>query len=108
MFNKIALSTLAMLAAMSLTGCENSWYPFLYKPTFTQGNNINPNAVAVLKPGMTKSQVLSVMGNPVLDTPLSADTWYYIYTLNEKGKVTQHKKVILYFAGDHLSKIAEN
>jgi outer membrane protein assembly factor BamE len=105
---KFTLPAIVIAASIGLSGCTNSWYPFLYRPTFSQGNTLNPNAVNQLKAGMTKAQVLNLMGNPILDTPLSPDTWYYIYTLSEKGKITQHKKVVLYFTGDRLSGVARN
>lgn len=95
----------ALLLATGLSGCANSWYPFVYKPPVYQGNMINPNAVAQLKTGMTKSQVINLMGNPVLDTPLSPNTWHYVYTLREKGKLVEHRQLTLYFSGDHLARI---
>lgn len=96
---------LALLLVASLAGCTTTPYPFVYKPPVYQGNMVNPNAVDQLKVGMTKDQVSNLMGTPVLDTPLSPDTWHYVYTLREKGKLVEHKQIILYFSGDRLARI---
>jgi outer membrane protein assembly factor BamE len=94
-----------LLLTASLSGCAHSWYPFVYRPPVSQGNIINPNAVALLKPGMSKDQVTRLMGEPLLETPLSPDTWHYVYTLREKGKLVQQKQLTLYFSGNSLVRI---
>jgi outer membrane protein assembly factor BamE len=106
---KSRISVLSILAisliTSSLSACSNSWYPFVYHPPVSQGNVINDNAASQLKPGMSKAEVVNLMGNPVLDTPLSPDTWHYVYTIHEGSKVIQHKQVTLYFSGDRLVRI---
>jgi outer membrane protein assembly factor BamE len=103
--NKTSCIFAAVLLTMTLSGCAGSWYPFVYKPAVYQGNIINPNAVAMLKIGITKDQVANLMGNPVLDTPLSPDTWHYVYTLREKGKLVEQKQLTLYFSNNKLTQI---
>jgi outer membrane protein assembly factor BamE len=100
--NKIGLALVVLLPLFGLTGC----YPFLYHAPLEQGNVINPNAVAQLKVGMTKDQVLSTMGTPLLDTPLSPDVWHYVYTLRLKDKLTEQKQLTLYFSENKLVRIA--
>ena len=105
LYQKTGSFVAIVLLASSLSGCASTSYPFVYKPAVYQGNIINPNAVDQLKTGMTKSQVVNLMGNPVLDTPLSPNTWHYVHTLREKGKLVEHKQLTLYFSGDHLARI---
>lgn len=100
--NKIKLAFVLLFPLMGLTGC----YPFLYHPPLQQGNVINPNAVAQLKTGMTKDQVTSVMGSPILQTPFTPDTWHYVYTLRLKDKLVQHKQITLYFNQNRLIRIS--
>lgn len=102
MSNKIGLAFVLLMPLLGLTGC----YPFLYHAPLEQGNVINPNAVALLKVGMTKDQVLSTMGTPILDTPLSPDVWHYVYTLRLKDKLTEQKQLTLYFSENKLARIA--
>jgi outer membrane protein assembly factor BamE len=101
----LSITLTGFLMAAGLSGCTNSWYPFLYRPPVSQGNVINENALVQLKTGMSKAEVINLMGNPVLDTPLSPDTWHYIYTVHQGSKLVQHKQVILYFNDDKLIRV---
>ncbi|MDX2165337.1 MAG: outer membrane protein assembly factor BamE [Gammaproteobacteria bacterium] len=100
--NKIILTFAALLPMLSLTGC----YPFLYHPPLQQGNAINQNAVSQLRIGMTKDQVATLMGSPVLNTPETPNEWHYVYSKRLKGKLVDQKQLILQFAGNKLSRIS--
>jgi outer membrane protein assembly factor BamE len=100
--NKIIATVVLLVPLLGLTGC----YPFLYHAPLEQGNVINQNNVALLKVGMTKDQVLSTMGSPILETPLSPDVWHYVYTLRLKDKLVEQKQLTLYFNQDKLVRIA--
>lgn len=99
---KIASAVVLSTALLSLTGC----YPFLYHAPLQQGNVINPEAVSKLKIGMTRDQVLSTMGTPMLETPLSPDTWHYVYMLRVKDKLADQKRLDLYFHQNRLASIS--
>ena len=102
MSNKISLAVILFISTLGLTGC----YPFLYHAPLQQGNVINQNTVAELKTGMTKDQVLSTMGTPILETPLSPDVWHYVYTLRLDGKLAEQKQLALYFKQNKLVQIS--
>jgi len=103
MSNKISLAIVLLVAILGLTGC----YPFLYHAPLQQGNVINPNAVAELKLGMTKDQVLNTMGTPILETPLSPDVWHYVYMQRLDGKLAEQKQLALYFRQNKLAQISQ-
>jgi outer membrane protein assembly factor BamE len=98
---KVGLAFVLCLPLLGLTGC----YPFLYHAPLQQGNVINSDHFALLKTGMTKDQVLATMGTPILETPLSPDTWHYVYTLRLKDKQVEQKQVTLYFSQNKLVRI---
>lgn len=50
-----------------------------------------------LQPGMTERQVIFVMGNPVLRNPYETSRWDYLYTLEERDKITQSYRISLFF-----------
>ena len=56
-----------------------------------------------LKPGMTKSQVSFVLGNAVIDDPLEADRWDYVYSIQLPNGSVIRKILTLYFVGKRLS-----
>lgn len=77
----------------------------VYKVDIRQGNVIEPAQVAKLQTGMTKRQVLFLLGNPLLTDPFHKDRWDYIHTFKPGGGKTTRQALTLYFDGDTLSKI---
>lgn len=103
---KIVLTFLAALFADNLAGCSSIHFPGVFKIDIGQGNIINEDMIAKLKPGMTKHQVLYVMGSPMIQDTFAPDRWDYYYSL-VKGKSAEIKKkhLVLYFKGEELIKI---
>ena len=89
----IANASLLGLVAFSLSGCAG----LLHKSVLQQGNIVNDQMVANLKPGMTPEQVLYVMGEPVLRNPFNPNRWDYVYTFEAAGKITQRRIISLFF-----------
>ena len=77
--------------------------PRVHKVTVQQGNVITQEMIDRLKPGMTRSQVAFVMGEPVLRHAFSEDRWDYIYTLQIPGYYDEQKRVSLYFENGVLA-----
>ncbi len=66
-------SRFALLALLALaSGC-------LYRMPIQQGNVLNPDLVAQLEPGMTRAQVMFLLGTPILPNGFNADRWDYFY-----------------------------
>lgn len=77
--------------------------PRVHKVTIQQGNVITQDMIDRLEPGMTRSQVAYVMGEPVLRHAFKEDRWDYIYTLQIPGYYDEQKRVSLYFENDVLA-----
>ena len=101
------LKILILAAAVVLAGCSTKIVPALtpYKIDIQQGNHVQPEALAKIKPGMTKSQVRFALGTPLVIDPFHANRWDYIYRLQQRGKLVEEHKVALFFDGDVLKKI---
>ena len=56
-----------------------------------------------LKPGMSKSQVRFVLGNPVLEDPLTIERWDYLYTIKISGEKLNKQILSIYFEKDKLT-----
>ena len=56
-----------------------------------------------LKPAMTKSQVTFVLGNPVIDDPLEADRWDYVYSIQLPNGNVIRKVLSVFFIDERLS-----
>jgi len=61
--------------------------------------------VSSLAPGMTRQQVMFIMGTPLLTDPFHQDRWDYYYSFSEGGKPVEQRYVKLYFQGDTLSRV---
>ena len=60
--------------------------------------------VAKLKVGMTKPQVRTALGTPLL-TPIFRDNrWDYIYEYQRQGRVIEHRQFTVYFADDKVAR----
>lgn len=95
-----------MLVAGLLSGCANTYYPFLYRPTIEQGNEINQSNVQQLKVGMTQAQVQQIMGgNPVLSNNLNSNRWDYVYSTRKGSKQLSLQRVSLFFQNGILMRI---
>ena len=56
-----------------------------------------------LKPGMSKSQVRFVLGNPVLEDPLTRERWDYVYTIQVSGEKLVKQILSIYFEENKLT-----
>jgi len=102
-----------IVVSLLLASCSNFSIP---EPTFLtphkieirQGNMVTPEMREKLKVGMSRLQVRSVLGTPLISDPFHANRWDYEYLLEQNGKVVQQQRLTLYFEDDNLKRIDEN
>lgn len=99
----LALVTVLTAATLCLSACETLRFPGVHRITIQQGNVITQSMVDKLKPGMTRSQVRFVLGNPIIDDSLSRDRWDYFYSIQVAGGDVIKRKLKIYFVDDRLS-----
>lgn len=75
-----------------------------YKVDVIQGNFVSSEQVAQLQPGMTRDQVRSVLGTPLLASLFHNDRWDYVFTLKRQGVAPQSYKYAVFFKGDQLER----
>ena len=105
-FAGFAICTLATLAG--LPGC--SWLPasltstdsFLgvitpYRIDIVQGNVVTKEQAALIKPGMSRSQVRDVLGSPMVSDLFHAERWDYLFTIRRPGTEPQRRSVVVTF-----------
>jgi outer membrane protein assembly factor BamE len=92
----ISMLVFAMLA-LSITGCH-----LVYTPDVQQGNLLDKKTVDQLKPGMTKRQVLVLMGTPSVATPFDQSRWDYVSTQAHRGGPMTVRTFTLTFNNDTL------
>ena len=89
-----------LLAALLLSGCG-----LIYKQPLFQGNLLDKKNVEQLQPGMTREQVVSLLGTPPLADPFHADRWDYVATERRDHGDTQVKNLTLWFENGTLAKM---
>ena len=84
------------LLALCLSAC-------VYKIDIQQGNILAQKDIDKLRPGLTKNQVVFVLGSPVVDDGFKDDKWVYLYTYKRaKTGETTRKVLKLNFNQDKL------
>lgn len=76
-----------------------------YKIDVQQGNVVTQEMVSKLKAGMTKSQVRYVLGTPLLMDIFHANRWDYVYRYVKAGRLTEERRLTLFFDGDKLQRV---
>lgn len=86
-------------AALMAGGCS------IHQPPVQQGNVLDPEALAQLKPGLSKRQVKFILGDPVLADPFHTGRWDYVYWLKPKTEQATLKRLTIYFDNDVVSRM---
>lgn len=96
------LLTLATLS-ISLAGCQH--LPVGYDIDVQQGNIINQENLQQLRVGMSREQVVEIMGEPVIVNTFDNRSWDYVYTDVSRKQRFVKNKVTLIFEQNRLVKI---
>ncbi len=94
-----------LLLGLSLSGCA-LLHP--YKTPVQQGRILSDEQIATIKPGMTEDQLQFILGTPGVQDPFTSNTWYYIYTHQEKNYPMTEKELIAIFKDHQLIQINGN
>lgn len=81
--------------------------PWVHRIEIQQGNVVTQEEINQLKPGISKRQVLFLLGTPMIADPFHANRWDYPYLLNPgsgKGEAVK-EHVTLFFENDALTQI---
>ncbi len=96
-------AVIPLLIVIALPACSTFRFPGVHRITIQQGNVITQTMIDRLKPGMTRSQVRFVLGNPIIDDPLDQDRWDYVYSIQVAGGRRIQRELVLHFVDDRLS-----
>jgi outer membrane protein assembly factor BamE len=96
---------LPSIAILLVVACLTAGCGILYKQPIYQGNLIEKSAADQLQAGMSRQQVLTLLGTPSIADPFHHERWDYTATqrANRRG-TTDIKNMTLWFEGDSLSK----
>lgn len=96
------------ILALSLgSGCQSliSDLPLIHKQDILQGNVLDQEDLSQVKEGMTKRQILLLLGSPSVADPFHQDRWDYVYSLAPRGGKVNKRILTLRFEGEELASI---
>lgn len=92
----ILLST--FIIAISLSGC-------VYKMDIQQGNIVTAQQLKNIKKGMTRNQVIALLGEPLLANPFIPTQMAYVYSMKRGHDDTKVKRTIVYLYKGRVSHV---
>lgn len=102
---KSVLRALAAITILLLAACSVTEKLTPYKIDIQQGNVVTQEMVAKLKSGMTKAQVRFILGTPLITDAFHANRWDYVYRYQKAGKLTEERKLALFFDQELLQRV---
>jgi len=102
---RAAIGLVVALACLTQAACSLPRFsmPRVHKVTIQQGNVITQRMIDQLRPGMTRSQVAFVMGEPIFRNIFNDDRWNYIYSIEVPGVFREQKRLTVYFENDLMT-----
>ena len=94
---------LALSVALIASGCG-----IVYRQPIFQGNLLESSQVEQLQAGMSKQQVIGMLGTPSIQDPFHHDRWDYTSTQRtDRLAHTRIKTLTLWFENDQLVRWVE-
>lgn len=99
------LSLGARLALISLLALASGC---LYRMEVQQGNMLDDDQVAQLETGMTRSQVLFLLGTPMVPDAFNSDRWDYYHYRDTGRRILQTRRVTVWFKDDVVERFEDD
>ena len=90
-----------LLLPLALAGCVS----VVHKIDIQQGNLVAPEVFAKLKPGMTRTEVRTVAGTPLLTDIFHANRWDYYFRNEQRGKLVEQNRFSVFFENEKVVRI---
>lgn len=97
-FKRLLIMFALTALGLSLSGC---W--FIYKPDIKQGNVLTTQKVHAIKPGMTKEQLVELLGNPILVNVFAENQMIYVYTIQPGHGHFQAQQLRVYLVNGRVT-----
>ena len=100
MFRRILFTLFCLIAVISSSACIRP-----HKAPVSQGNLLRDKDIERLEIGISKEQVIFLIGQPILAQPFEKSRWDYVYLSYRGYQKPVRKNLILIFNGDKLAKM---
>jgi outer membrane protein assembly factor BamE len=76
-----------------------------YRIDIVQGNVVTKEQIALVKPGLTRSQVRDVLGSPMVTDVFNGNRWDYVFTIRRQGTEPQRRSIVVRFEADVVKSV---
>jgi outer membrane protein assembly factor BamE len=91
------------LAASALSFALLAGCSLVYRMDIQQGNYVTEDVAAKLRPGMSKAEVRTLLGTPLLIDAFHANRWDYYFANHKSGqKPEQPTRLSVFFENDKV------
>lgn len=101
--NNFRSALIVLLITALSSGCGSFRFPGVFKIDIAQGNIVTQEMLDQLKPGMTRRQVLYVMGSPMLTDTFNDNRWDYYLSFREGANDPETQNIIVYFSENRFT-----
>ena len=88
----------ALLSVFLVAGCN-----VVYKQNIQQGNVLDNEDIEQLEIGLTKRQVLVLLGSPAVENPFHANRWDYVNSFALRGGDPELRHLTVEFENDAVT-----
>jgi outer membrane protein assembly factor BamE len=97
-----ASAALLLLVLAGLSGAAGC----VYRMPIQQGNFLEESTIQQLETGMTRSQVMFLLGTPMVPAGFDSNRWeYYYYFKTKRLKRAEERRVTVYFENDKVARV---
>ncbi|MAI02946.1 MAG: outer membrane assembly protein BamE [Gammaproteobacteria bacterium] len=90
---------LILIISLIMISCSNT---SIYRVSITQGTVFKQEDINKLEVGMTKDQVIYVMGQPSFENFFEKNVWNYFYQIKSGETVDLERRLKLFFDDENL------
>lgn len=88
---------LVLALILLVSGCG-----LVYKQNIQQGNVLDREDLERLESGMTKRQVMVLLGSPAIQSPFHSDRWDYVNSFARRGGKARRRTLTIEFEDDRV------
>ena len=98
-------TTLVLAGFLTLSGCGSWWLPRPHRIDIQQGNILSTEDVGQISAGMSKIEVINLIGKPITTSVFDDERWDYIYSQNRSGGTPNSKRFTVFFQNDVVFRV---
>ena len=97
--SRFFVAAFALSFAIAIAGCN-----LVYKQNIQQGNVLEGEDIEQLEVGLTKRQVLVLLGSPAVENPFHANRWDYVNSFALRGGDAEMRHLTVEFENDVVTR----